>query len=501
MDKAVARIELALAREEHIAIFGDYDVDGMTASALLKTWFRAHGREADIYIPGRAEEGYGINRAALDYLKSIGIALIVTVDCGITAVAEAEYARELGIDLIITDHHECKDEIPNAVAVVDPKRPDCPYPNTTLAGVGIAFKLICALERTRPVHDMLREYGDFVAIGTVADVMPVLGENRALIKGGLRKLATAPRPGLTALLKVSGAPRNTINTATIGFSLAPRLNAAGRMGQTSLSVDILLTENPAEAERLTEELCNLNTRRRELESAIFDEVVARLELDPPTGPIVMADEHWYHGVMGIVAARAAERWMLPAIMINLDEDGIGRGSCRSFGMFKMYSALSKCEDLLLNYGGHEMAAGITIPRENIDELRRRITEEYSETVKTRPTSALRVDFEVEKSQLLDLKNVESLEKLEPFGNGNLPPSLMLRGCTVAFISPVGGGKHTRLRIEKQHRVLDCIFFSAVCETLGIKEGSVIDVVFEPQVNEFRGRKNVQLHVIDLRPAE
>ncbi|MDR3209105.1 MAG: single-stranded-DNA-specific exonuclease RecJ [Oscillospiraceae bacterium] len=501
MDKAVERIKLALSRNENIAVFGDYDVDGMTASALLKCWFRAHGTEAEIYIPGRAEEGYGLNRQALEYLNSAGMSLIITVDCGITAVAEAEYARELGMDLIITDHHECKEEIPRAVAVVDPKRPDCPYPNCALAGVGVAFKLVCALEPARDVRDMLREYGDLVAIGTVADVMPVTGENRALIKGGLRKLETTPRPGLTALMRVSGAPRNTINTASIGFSIAPRLNAAGRMGRTSLSVDILLTEDPEEAARLTEELCQLNDQRRELESEIFEEVRARLTESPPDGPIVMAGENWYHGVMGIVAARAAEGWRFPSVMINVDADGVGRGSCRSFGHFKMYSALQRCEDLLINYGGHEMAAGITIPRENIPELARRVTEIYRETIKEPPKPTLFVDFEVEKAQLLELKNVAALERLEPFGNGNPPPCLLLRSANVAFLTPVGGGKHTRLRVEKQRHAMDCIYFSAECASLGVRVGMPADVVFEPQINEFRGRKTVQLHVIDLKPSD
>ncbi|MDR1329068.1 MAG: single-stranded-DNA-specific exonuclease RecJ [Oscillospiraceae bacterium] len=498
---AAERIERALAGGEKIVVYGDYDVDGMTASALMKSYLRSRGAECDVYIPGRADEGYGLNRPALEHLWSEGYGLVVTVDCGITAIEEAEYARELGLDLVITDHHECRDALPDAVAVVDPKRPDSGYPFSVLAGVGVAFKLVCALEKDRPAAELLELYGDLVALGTIADVMPVVGENRALIRAGLRKLAQNPRPGLMALMRAAGTPQADVDSAAIGFAIAPRLNAAGRMGQTELSVNILLTEDEAEAERLTHELCELNTRRRELEGSIFAEVEERMCEAAPDGPIVIFDEKWFHGVMGIVAARTAERWMFPAVMINMDEDGIGRGSCRSFGHFKMYSALQKCCDLLINYGGHEMAAGITISRDNIDEFRERISEIYREEIKTRPVSKLFIDFEVEKPRLLDIDNVKSFALLEPFGNGNLPPNMVIRGARVTFILPVGGGKHTRLKIEKNRITLDCIFFAAEADSLKIREGDEIDVAFAPHLNDFRGRRSVQLHIIDIRPHE
>jgi len=499
MDKAVVAIEDAIAKGKKIAIFGDYDVDGMTSSALLKNYFLTRGVDCEIYIPGRAEEGYGLNRCALDYLKSVDTELIITVDCGITAIDEAVYTADLGIDLIITDHHECKDALPSAIAVINPKRPDCEYPNPALAGVGVAFKLVCALEKAQPLEKLLYDYADFVAIGTVADVMPVVGENRALIRAGLRRLAANTRPGLMAIMQAAKAPRTVINTADIGFVLAPRLNAAGRMGRTLLSVDILLTDDMDEARRLTEELCDLNTKRRELESAIFAQVEEKLRDVDPKGPIVMCGEDWHHGIMGIVAARTAERWLFPAIMINIDEDGIGRGSCRSFGRFKMYSALQQCDDLLVNYGGHEMAAGTTIRREDIEEFTRRIREIYHETVKIPPVPTLRVDFEVEKVRLLCLQNVDALSGLEPFGNQNLPPRLMITNARIALLSPVGNGKHTRMRIEKEEAAFDCIYFSVEAASLGVKESDYIDIVFEPQVNEFRGRRSVQLHVLDIKP--
>ena len=498
MELAVPAIEAAIAEGRKIAIFGDYDVDGMTASALLKCYFRTRGVECEIYIPGRADEGYGLNRPALEYLQSVGTNLIITVDCGITGIQEAEYATQLGIDLIITDHHECKETLPTAIAVIDPKRPDCSYPNRVLAGVGVAFKLVCALERERPIQELMEEYGDFVAVGTIADVMPVTGENRALIRAGLRRISRRPRPGLMAIMQAAGAPRGSINTADIGFVIAPRLNAAGRMGRTLLSVDLLLTDSMAEARLLCDELCELNAQRRELERKIFSEVEDRMQNTDPKGPVVMCGENWYHGVMGIVAARSAERWHFPAIMINIDEDGIGRGSCRSFGNFKMYSALLKCDDLLINYGGHEMAAGVTIERDKIDEFRRRIRDIYHEEIKIPPVPTLRVDFEVEKVRLLCLENVGALEQLEPFGNKNLPPRLMISNARIVLLTPVGNNKHTRMRIEKEYTTFDCIYFSVEAASLGVSEGSMIDIAFEPQVNEFRGRKSVQFHVLDIR---
>jgi len=499
MDAAKDRIERAISCGERIAVFGDYDVDGMTASCLVKIYLASRGVDADIYIPQRTDEGYGMNRPALKLLAERGINLVITVDCGITSVDEVAYGKSLGLDFVITDHHECHDSIPDASAVVDPKRPDCAYPNRSLAGVGVAFKLICAMEFDKSPFDLLSEYGDLVAIGTVADVMPVTGENRTLIRRGLKRLQESPRPGLTALMAVANAPRTSINTAAIGFSLAPRLNAAGRMGCTQLSIDILLTQDKNEAERLTEELAKLNDRRRELESAIFCEVQSRIGDTSPRDPIVMSGQDWFQGVMGIVAARTSERWMLPSVMIYIDEDGIGRGSCRSYGCFKMYTAIEKCSDLLINFGGHEMAAGITIKQENIPDFRHRLAKEYHEQITSPPRRILRVDFEVEKPELLAIANVEALEGLEPFGHDNPAPCLSITGARIAQLSPVGGGKHSRLRIEKNRTMLDCIFFSASPEGIGIVEGALVDIAFEPQINEFRDRRSVQLHIFDIKP--
>ncbi|MCF0120289.1 MAG: single-stranded-DNA-specific exonuclease RecJ, partial [Oscillospiraceae bacterium] len=330
MAPAVARLKKAIEIKEHIAVFGDYDVDGMTSSCLVADYFRRLGLTCEIYIPGRLEEGYGVNRIALDELHEKGVTLIVTVDCGITAVDEVKYASDLGMEMVITDHHECKETLPDAVAVINPKRPDCDYPYKTLAGVGVAFKLICAVDGSKDVVPLLDRYADLVAIGTVADVMSMRGENRALVRYGLNILNTRPRPGLKRLMEQACIADKEIKSATIGFTVAPRLNAAGRMSRTSLTVELLLTHDEAEADRLSQELNVLNTERRRIETQILDEALEILGDRPIHGPIVLAKEGWFQGVLGIVATRLAEKFYVPVILISTDR-GEGRGSCRSFG--------------------------------------------------------------------------------------------------------------------------------------------------------------------------
>ena len=500
MDEAVTRIQKAMEAGENIAIYGDYDVDGMTATALLVKFFRSKGVDPEIYIPGRMDEGYGLNRFALDFLSAKGISLIITVDCGITGIAEAEYAKELGVELIITDHHECKDEIPSAVAVINPKRCDCRYPNKTLAGVGVAFKLVCAIEKEAQLEMLLDTYSDFVAIGTISDVMPVVGENRALIRHGLKILNSCPRPGLRQLMNEAVSERKTISSAAIAFVLAPRLNAAGRMGRTSLSVELLLTNDDDEALTLTRELCILNDERRQIESGIFEEAAQMVKKITAKGPIVLAKRGWFQGVMGIIAARIAEQNLFPAILISIDENGIGKGSCRSFASFRLHSALIQCDDLLENYGGHEMAAGLMIKEENIEEFTKRINEYYHENIKIFPVPTLRVDFEVEKPALLMLENIESLVSLEPFGNRNPPPMLCMKNAALVSARSVGDGKHARLKVEKSGAVFDCIFFAHAAEELEASPGDSVDIAFVPVVNEFRGKRSVQLQVADVKKA-
>ena len=501
MDKAVSRIKKAVENKERIAIYGDYDVDGMTSSVVLALWLRSKGADYEIYIPGRFDEGYGLNFAALDALKKRGIGLVVTVDCGITALDEAQYAKELGLGLVITDHHECRAVLPEADAVVDPKRTDCTYPYKSLAGVGVAFKLVNALEGDYLSDDMFELYSEFVALGTVADVMPVMGENRALIRRGLDMLNSNPRPGLCRLLHEASSDPGKVTASTIGYTLAPRLNAAGRMGKPMLSVELLLTESDEDADRLAVTLCQLNSERRNLEQEIYDDATAMLPATGPDGPIILAYSGWYQGVTGIVAAKMAERYRLPTIIISIDADGLGRGSCRSFGSFSIYEALCSCEDILDNYGGHEMAAGVTVAEENIEMLRRRINDYYNNHIGDEPASGLSLDFEVEKPELLTIDNIEALDSLEPFGTDNPLPCLCIMGAMLSSARSIGSGKHTRLMIEKSGQNLDCIFFSVPAGELGVGEGELVDVAFEPQVNEYRGRSSVQLQLFDIRASQ
>jgi len=340
-----------------------------------------------------------------------------------------------------------------------------------------------------------------VAVGTVADVMPVVGENRELIKRGLFVLNESPRPGILKLLNEVSVEPGKVTASTVGFTLAPRLNAAGRMGQTDISLDLLRTECCDTAKALAERLCDLNLRRRKLENEIFDEALAMIDVNTlDDGPIILAGKGWYQGVTGIVAAKIAERYHIPAIIISIDETGMGRGSSRSFGNFPIFDALRSCSDLLDTFGGHEMAAGLSVAENNIDELRRRLNEYYSENIGLLPLPELKLDFEVKKPELLTVQNIQALERLEPFGNGNPSPSLCMRGAEVSATQSIGEGKHTRLRLEKAGTSLDCIFFSMPSDDLGVGVGSLVDAAFEPQVNEFRGRSSVQLHLIDIRPC-
>ena len=497
MDKAAGRVGLAMSRGEKIAVFGDYDVDGITATCLLTDFLRRHGADAVSYIPGRLEEGYGLNPIAIHQLHAEDVKLIVTVDCGITAVNEAELCKQLGIDLVITDHHECKQTLPAAVAVVDPHRCDGGYPHKNLSGVGVAFKLASALCGSQ--ETVLEEYADMVCLGTVADVMPLQGENRVFVARGLESLAHTKRPGIAALMAECGCAPETVSASSIGFMLAPRINAAGRMGQIDLAVELFLTDDPDKAAEAARGLCELNRQRQAVESEIYRQAVSMLPMGKPPEAIVLADESWHQGVVGIVASRIAEEYACPTFLICLDGEH-GKASSRSHGGFNLFASLSALSPLLESYGGHELAAGFTISRANIPEFRRQIcalaAQYYTDDV---PRTVLDVDCAVS-PELLTLHNVDSLQMLEPCGNGCPKPVLMMKNLTIDRISMVGGGRHMRLRLCSGHTYLNAIYFSANPQTVSIQPGDLVDVAFTPQVNEFRGTRTVQMNVIDIRPS-
>ena len=497
MDRAAGRLGLAMAKGEKIAVFGDFDVDGFTATCLLTDMLCRHGADCVSYIPGRLEEGYGLNPLALHALARQGVKLIVTVDCGITAVEEAQLCKQLGVDLVITDHHECKDVLPEAIAVVDPHRPDCRYPHKTLSGVGVAFKLAAALCGSQ--EEVLEEYADMVCLGTVADVMLLQGENRVFVSRGLDSLRHTRRPGIAALMKECGCFQEQVNASTIGFMLAPRINAAGRMGQIDLAVELFLTDDPRRASFLAKSLCDLNRQRQAVESEIYRQAVSMLPQGRPPEAIVLADETWHQGVVGIVASRIAEEYCCPTFLICLDGDH-GKASSRSYGGFNLFSSLTALAPLLESYGGHELAAGFTITRQNIDEFRRQICQRAG-TYYTgdSPRTVLDVDCAVP-AEMLTLRGIDSLSILEPCGNGCPKPTLVLENVTIDRITTVGGGKHTRLRLRQGRHLLNAIYFSATPESASIQPGDVVDVAFNPQINTFRGEDTVQLNILDIRPS-
>ena len=499
MDRAVNRVRQALSRGEKIAVYGDYDVDGITSTCLLTRFLTQQGGDVIAYIPDRLEEGYGLNRGAVSTLAEQGVKLIITVDCGITAVEEVLWAASLGVDVVITDHHECKPVLPAACAVVDPHRPDCAYPYKGLAGVGVALKLAMALVEPEERERVLDRYSDLAAIGTVADVMPVTGENRTIIQRGLRALEQNPRPGIAALAFQAGLDGRGMNSVTIGYTLAPRINAAGRMGCAGIAVELLLTDDLVRAEELASELCRLNKERQSVELGIFEQCIHRLEATPQPDAIVLADESWHQGVVGIVASRLTEQYNCPAMMICLSE-GMGKGSCRSYGGVNLFAVLEGCQDLLEAFGGHELAAGFTVREENIPALRQRVAQLVREQRRgDGADSVLDVDAQLEDLRILDLAGVEQLEKLEPYGTGNPRPVLAVMNARVASRSLVGGGRHLKLKINKKGVNLDAIFFSAG-DWLP-EQDSLVDAAFSPQINEFRGQRIVQLQLVDLRPAQ
>ena len=497
MDLAAGRVGLAIERGEKIAVFGDYDVDGITSTCMLTDFLRRQGANCISYIPSRLEEGYGLNPIAIEQLSAEGVNLIISVDCGITAIAEAELCREKGIDLVITDHHECKDRLPAAVAVVDPHRPDGGYPHKNLSGVGVAFKLACALCGDQEA--VLRDYADMVCLGTVADVMLLQGENRVFVARGLQSLRNTRRPGIAALMRESGCASDTVSASTIGYNLAPRINAAGRMGQIDLALNLFLTEDEEEAADLARKLCDLNRQRQAVESQIYAQAVSMLPDGQPPEAIVLADDSWHQGVVGIVASRMAEEYCCPAFLICLDGEH-GKASSRSFGGFNLFSSLTALAPLLESYGGHELAAGFTIARHNIPRFRDDICAIAADYyLGSGPRTVLDIDCTIP-PELMTVRSIEALNILEPCGNGCPKPVFAMERLTIERITMVGGGRHMRLRLRSGHHTLNAIYFSATPETASIEQGDLVDVAFNAQINDFRGERTVQLNVLDIRPS-
>ena len=502
MDKAVARVQQALAAHEKIAVFGDYDVDGITATCILVDYLQGRGADVLHYIPRRIEDGYGLSCDAIEGLYRKGARLLITVDCGITGVEEVDFANSLGMDVVITDHHECKETLPRAAAVVDPHRPDCPYPFKHLAGCGVALKLALALGGPDREEALFSRYCTLAAIGTVADVMQMSGENRTIVSRGLAAIDHSYFIGLHALLKEAGLAGREITSVQIGFVLAPRINAAGRMGAADKAAELLLCTDPAEAERMARELCALNRERQNVEQTIYsqaEEMIARLP-DRDRSALVLESSRWHQGVVGIVASRLSEKYSRPSFMIHLN-GATGKGSCRSWGGFNLFAALESCKDLLLGFGGHELAAGFTIEEGNIPAFRERMND-YARSFRggEAPVSVLDVDVAITHPSAVTLEELEALSALEPYGSGNARPVFCLLGATLLRTQNVGQNRHLKLRLGKGSAQFDGIFFSTVAEDCGCRPGDRVDAAFYLQVNEFRGSRTVQLQMVDLRPS-
>ncbi|MBR5252855.1 MAG: single-stranded-DNA-specific exonuclease RecJ [Clostridia bacterium] len=517
MRAGASRIVDAVRNGEKIVIFGDYDVDGVTSVSCLYLYLSSIGANVSYYIPCRSGEGYGMSENAIRNLAEDGCQLIITVDTGITASYEVGVARELGVDVVVTDHHECHAEIPSAVAVINPRQPDCPYPFKELAGVGVVFKVLCAVESllnpTLPLVDCVRKishrYCDLVAIGTVADVMPIADENRLIVNYGLSLIENTERPGLCALIGAtrSESKYNTkrkVTSSFIGFTIVPRINAAGRIRDASIAVELLLSKDMETAEPIAKTLCDINHERQEEENNITDEAYAKIteshdfDRDPV---IVLDDSKWHHGIIGIVASRITEKYGCPSILISFEgsEDGeIGKGSGRSVKGLNLVEVLGKCGDLLEKFGGHELAAGLTIKKENLEEFKRRLNDCARECLAAGGTeTVLEAECELVSSDIT-MDQVNEIYYLEPFGTANPVPTFVLYGVDLYDTALVGGGKHTRLTIKIGRSYVTAMCFRQTLDELDIYPGDTVDIMFTLDINEYQNQKNLQMIVKDVR---
>lgn len=501
MDKAAARITRAVDNMEKIAVYGDYDADGVTSTAMLYSYLETRGADVIFYIPQREGEGYGMNIGAVEYLKEQGVSLIVTVDNGISSVQEVARANELGIDVVVTDHHRPQEILPDAVAVVDAYRPDDTSPYKHFSGVGIAFKLLMALEDgAGDVEDLLEAYSDLAAIGTIGDIVPLTGENRTLIRAGLERLSQSDRPGVQALLENAGIAGKALTSTNVAFTLVPRINATGRMGAPERAVRLLISGYEEEAEVLSEEICADNEERRRVEAEIAEAAFADIEAKGYTKDrvVVVDGENWHHGVIGIVASRVTERCGKPCMIISRGETE-AKGSGRSIEGFSLFEAICACGDLLIKFGGHPMAAGITLKPENIEAFRKRINQYAAEHFPQMPTQTVTLDCKLNPAAL-SVSMAQSLTQLEPFGNGNPQPVFGLFNMELSNVTPVGGGGHLRLTLEKNGSVITAMRFNTKPEELPYHIGDKIDLAVQLEAREFRGQPSLTVIVRDMKFA-
>ena len=499
MDRAVERILRGLEAGEKMAVFGDYDCDGITAGVILTTYLQDRGGDVVLRLPHRLQEGYGLHRNQIDLLHREGVTLIITVDNGISAAQEIAYATSLGMDTVVTDHHLPPEELPQAAAVVDPHRADEECDFRPLAGVGVAFKLCCALEGC-PCEELMPLYGDLAAIGTVADVVSLRGENRLLVAGGLAYLQAAERPGVQALVAVAGLEGKTLTSESIAFGLAPRLNAAGRMGDAMRSARLLMTEDPEEARALAGELEEENRTRHGVEAGIVEDAMAMLSADETLARrrlLVLWKEGWHPGVLGIAAARLCEHTGKPCILLSVQE-GEAHGSARSVGDFALYEALAACKEYLTAFGGHAQAAGMSLKEENLEAFSSAL-ETYAASLGEMPFPRLALDCKLT-PRGVTLATAQAVEVLAPFGQDNPAPLFGLFGMTLEDIRPVGAGRHLRLSLSRDGFAVTAMRFSVTAEEFPYQVGDRIDLAVALNVGQYGGQPSLSVVVRDIRPA-
>ena len=500
MEKAVERILKAIEKKEKVTIYGDYDVDGITSITVLKSFLQERGLEVGTYIPNRLEEGYGLNKKAIETIAEQGCQLMITVDCGISAIEEINHANALGIETIVTDHHEAGIELPKALAVIDNKRKDSTYPFRELAGVGVVFKLIQAIgmKLNLPEESYLK-YLDIVCIGTISDIVPLVDENRVIAKLGLMLIKQTRNIGLKSILQSSGY--NKIDSNTISFGVAPRINACGRMGKADQALKLFLSKNINEVTELTKGLNEYNRVRQETEKQIFESAIQQIEKEHlnQNNSIIVGGENWHHGVIGIVSSKITEMYFKPSILLSFEEDGIGKGSGRSIPGFDLHDALMKCNDTIEKFGGHSMAVGITIRKEKFKDF----TKEFEEIAKQAKVSEIvpiiKIDAKIDLNEI-NKEMVESLKELEPFGEGNKMPIFAFKNLKIDSIRALSEGKHLKLSLKNNNTIVNAIGFNLGYMAEDYRIGDKVDLAGVLEINSFNGVESLQINIKDMMKA-
>ncbi len=496
--KAVKTINEALDNGVKITVYGDYDCDGVTSAVMMYSYLESLGAEVDYYIPDRSE-GFGLNIPALEKIIGGGTGLIITTDNGINAISEAEYIRDRGVKLVVTDHHQQGDELPVCEACVDPNRRDDLSQFKDLCGAGVVLKLLCALEENKEF--ILDNFADLAAVGTIGDVVPLKGENRFIVKKGIEVMRKGGNIGLAGLIYKQGLSPKTVTSADIAFKICPAINSAGRVSSADKAVRLFLSEGESEAQRCCEVISELNAKRREIEQKISEDIEKQIENDPSIvgkRVIFLSGEGWHAGVIGIVSARIAEKYGKPTIVVSV-ENGEGRGSCRSVGSFSMYRLLKACSAYLIKFGGHPMAGGFSMKADEIPDLRRKIEQYTLQNYTVMPDAELYADLRV-LGEELTVENVKSLDRLEPFGAGNEKPVFMLENCELKSKRSLKEGKYIAFEVKSGGAILRGVSFKIPYNGFAAETGDRIDIIAAAEINEYNGTQSVQLRLIDYRPS-